>query len=348
MIMPTHLSVSNLTIRYHQQAEPVVVDVTLAAQPGELLALLGPSGSGKSTSLRCIAGFIEPEHGSIHLNNQDVTGVAPERRGTALVFQQPTLFPHLSVGDNVAFGLRMRGVDRAERGRQAEHMLEAVQLDGFARRRPHQLSGGQRQRVALARALITQPRVLLLDEPFAALDPELREEMRVLVRGLQRQHNLTTLLVTHDQQEAAVMADRIGLLIEGRLQQLDSPEAFYQRPANLAVARFFGAQNFLTGTLAADKHTVATSLGPLTLRHNGVSPGPVTVVIRPEQVRLGDYDAAGLHGSVRGHQFLGTLHRYSVAVGPVVLTALTTAAPFRIGDDVKVILPPEHLWALPE
>lgn len=346
--MPTHLSLSNLTISYGRDAEPVVADVTLDAQPGELLALLGPSGSGKSTSLRCIAGFIEPQHGDVLLGDQSLLGVAPERRETALVFQQPTLFPHLSVGENVAFGLRMRGVDRAERWRRAERMLQAVQLEGFAHRRPHQLSGGQRQRVALARALVTRPKVLLLDEPFAALDPELREEMRTLVRSLQREQNLTTVLVTHDQQEASVMADRIALLIDGRLQQLDSPEAFYQRPTNLAVARFFGAQNFLPGTLAGDKQTVDTSLGPLTLRQNTAPPGPVTVVIRPEQVRLDEHTGAGWHGSVREHQFLGALHRYAVAVGPVLLMALTTAARFRIGDQVTVTLPPEHLWALPE
>lgn len=348
MIKSTLLSIENLTVRYQSGSAAAVADVSLAAEPGQLLALLGPSGSGKSTTLRCVAGFIASDTGEIALNGQSITAVPPERRGTALVFQQPTLFPHLSVGENVAFGPRMRGVERAERLQQAEAMLAAVQLGGYARRRPHQLSGGQRQRVALARALITQPRVLLLDEPFAALDPELRDEMRALVRQLQREQHLTTLLVTHDQQEASIMADRIALLIEGRVQQVSEPETFYRRPASLAVARFFGAQNFLAGTLDADKRTVSTSVGPLSLRHNGVAPGPVTVIIRPEQVRLGDSAAAGMVGRVHEHQFLGALHRYSVAVGPVLITALTTFAPFRAGDDVTVTLPPEHLWALAE
>ncbi len=367
---PAHLALDNLTIRYQRADLPAIEDLSLEAHPGELLALLGPSGSGKSTTLRCIAGFLDPECGDVRLDGRSILALPPERRNAAFVFQQPTLFPHLSVAENVAFGLRMRGVGKAERMRRVEAALAAVQLADLGTRRPHQISGGQRQRVALARALITQPRLLLLDEPFSALDPELRDEMRALVRELQRGQAVTAVLVTHDQQEASMLADRIALLIEGRLQQIGPPDVFYRRPANLAVARFFGAQNFLAGTLDRDERTAFTSLGSLMLHHNSVAPGPVTLVIRPERVRLSPPDATpnGIAGRVQTHQFLGALHRYVVACArsgdmssasaalnrtkitsnpePVYLTVLTTDANYRAGDAVRVILPPEHIWAL--
>jgi ABC-type Fe3+/spermidine/putrescine transport system ATPase subunit len=341
-----HLTITNLTVRYAAGTPPAVADLSLEVQPGELVALLGPSGSGKSSTLRCVAGFLQPDCGDITLDDQSILDVAPERRSTALVFQQPTLFPHLSVIGNVAFGLQMQGVSKQERRRLAATMLDAVQMADYSERRPSQLSGGQQQRVALARALVTQPRVLLLDEPFAALDPALRDEMRLLVRRLQHEHNVTTLLVTHDQQEAALLADRVALLIDGRLQQVAPPETFYARPASLAVARFFGAQNFLPGELQSDQYTVRTALGPLTIAHNGLLPGPVTLMIRPEHVRLHQQNGNGIRGRVAERHFLGTLYRYHITTGATSLTALTPDASFAPGDQVEVALPPEHVWAL--
>ena len=347
-MISAYLAIVHLTIRYGAGVAPAVTDLTMEVEPGEMLALVGPSGSGKSSTLRSIAGFVTPERGAIALDGADILGLPPERRGTALVFQQPALFPHLTVAGNVAFGLRMRGIGRAERLSQAETMLAAVQLEGYGDRRPHQLSGGQRQRVALARALVTGPRLLLLDEPFASLDPELRDDMRALVAQLQRRECVTTLLVTHDQQEAALLADRVALMLDGCLQQIAAPETLYTRPANLAVARFFGARNFLPGILDGDGRTVATALGPLRPPENSLAPGPVTLIIRPEHIRLDEPDHAALAGQVRQRHYLGALYRYTVAVGPLLLTVTTPDASFRPGDEIGVSLPAEHLWAVPE
>ena len=344
---PAHLCVEDLTIRYHRYAAPAVAGLTIECLPGELVALLGPSGSGKSSTLRCIAGLLVPERGRIMLDGASIVHLPPERRRTALVFQHPTLFPHLSIVDNVAFGLQMRGIERSTRHRQALAMLAAVQLEQYSDRRPHQLSGGQQQRVALARALGSEPRLLLLDEPFAALDPNLREEMRSLVRQLQREQGVTALLVTHDQMEAVSLADRIALLIDGQLQQVASPETLYSRPATLAVARFFGAQNLLPGTLHADGRAVVTDLGQLHLVHTSAAPGPVTVIIRPEHVCLHTQDVPGIPGQVSACQFLGTMYRYTVATRSVLLTAIRLDAAFQLGDTVSVSLPPEHLWVVP-
>jgi ABC-type Fe3+/spermidine/putrescine transport system ATPase subunit len=338
------LVIDDLTIRYHEQGA-AVSGVSLACEPGELVVLLGPSGSGKSSTLRCVAGLVAPAQGEIMLDGASITRLAPEHRGVGLVLQHPTLFPHLSVVENVAFGLHMRGVGRAERRRRALAMLNAVQLDGYAERRPHQLSGGQGQRVAVARALVIEPRVLLLDEPFSALDPALRDDMRALVRRLQRERGVTTLLVTHDQAEAAILADRIALLLDGRVQQVATPATMYRRPANRAVARFFGAQNLLDGVLHGDGH-VTSALGVLVLAQRPLPPGPVTLMIRSEHVRLHAHCEHGIAAQVRDCQFLGSGYRYTLVVGSAVLVATTVEAALHPGDDVWIEVPPEHVWLL--
>jgi len=224
--------------------------VSLSIAPGEFFALLGPSGSGKTTCLRLIAGFDHPDQGRILLDGEDVTDVPPYERNVNTVFQDYALFPHMDVAENVAYGLRVRGVAGPERRKRAVEMLDLVRLADFADRRPNQLSGGQKQRVALARALINQPKVLLLDEPLGALDLKLREEMQAELKGLQQRLGITFVFVTHDQGEALSMADRVAVFSRGRIEQLDTPRGLYARPRTAFVASFVGSANVVTGALA--------------------------------------------------------------------------------------------------
>ena len=217
--------------------------VSLTIAPGEFFALLGPSGSGKTTCLRLIAGFDQPDSGTILLDGEDVTHTPPFARNVNTVFQDYALFPHMTVAENVAYGLKVRGIARNARAQQAGEMLDLVQLGEFGARRPHQLSGGQRQRVALARALINHPKVLLLDEPLGALDLKLREEMQAELKGLQQRLGITFVFVTHDQGEALSMADRVAVFSQGRIEQLDTPRELYNRPQTAFVASFVGSAN---------------------------------------------------------------------------------------------------------
>ena len=218
----------------------VLRELSLRVEPGSLTAVVGPSGGGKTTVLKLVAGLVPTAAGDVWFGDERMTAVAAEKRGVAMVFQKPLLFPHMSVGENVAFGLSMRGWPAAQRRAAAEDALRMVQLAGFSPRKPNELSGGQEQRVTLARALVTQPRVLLLDEPLSALEEGLRAEMRALVRELQRRLAITTIFVTHDQREACEIGDQVALLLDGRIAQAGPPRAFYTEPASEAVARFFG------------------------------------------------------------------------------------------------------------
>jgi ABC-type Fe3+/spermidine/putrescine transport system ATPase subunit len=310
------------------------------------VALLGASGCGKSTTLRLIAGLLAPSGGDILFDERSILAIPPERRGVGMVFQKPLLLPHMSVGENVGFGLRVRGATPEAIRRRADELLELVQLPGMAARRPGQLSGGQEQRVALARALAVEPRLLLLDEPFSQLDASLRAEMRELVGGLQRRLGITTLLVTHDQEEAVQLADRVALLSVGRLLQFDAPRTLFERPASLVVARFFGGQNFIPGRV--EGRTFFSAFGRLALGDGLVPAGLATATIRPERIRLCSGQADGLRGVVTGARYLGAQMRYTLRVGSEELVALAdTAAPLAPGDEVGVELPPEALWVLP-
>ncbi len=228
-----------------------VAGIDLAIAEGEFFSMLGPSGSGKTTTLRMIAGFEIPTGGRVELHGQDVTGLAPFERNVNTVFQDYALFPHMSVGDNVAYGLMVRKVPRTERERRVADALAMVRLAGYERRKPAQLSGGQRQRVALARALVNRPRVLLLDEPLGALDLKLREEMQIELKAIQREVGITFIYVTHDQEEALTMSDRIAVFSHGRIEQVGSPADVYEKPATRFVAGFVGTSNLLSGLAAA-------------------------------------------------------------------------------------------------
>ena len=292
----TAVTLRGLTKRYG--ANTVVDGIDLDVAPGSLTALLGPSGCGKTTTLRMVAGLLAVDGGDVLFEGASVLHLAAERRPVAMVFQKPLLFPHLSVGDNVAFGLRMQRVDRTERRERVARMLSLVRLTELADRQVGEMSGGQEQRVALARALVTEPQVLLLDEPFSQLDAGLRVEMRELVRSLQQQLEVTTLFVTHDQEEAVGLSDQVALMLDGRVEQLGTPRTFYEAPSTLRAARFFGGRNELTG------HVVGGVFhGPAGTLVTSLPDGPAVAVIRQEAVRLGVGD---LSATLVQSRFLGT------------------------------------------
>jgi putative spermidine/putrescine transport system ATP-binding protein len=309
----------------------------LAIEPGELVALLGPSGCGKTTALRVLAGLEDADAGQVLVGGEDVTALPANRRDMGMVFQAYSLFPHLTALDNVEFGLKLRGRARTP-GRAAE-MLELVGLGTFAGRYPHQLSGGQQQRVALARALAIRPRVLLLDEPLSALDAKVRVQLRDEIKRIQTEVGTTTLFVTHDQEEALSVADRVGVMKDGKLEQLGAPADVYHKPATAFVADFVGLSNRLPGHLDGDGVVVLGTRLPLV---SPAGPGPgVTALVRPEAVEVTP-DAGG-PGRVLTVSFLGPTSRVTVAVGEQLIVAQVTGArlaELAAGDPVRVELRP--------
>jgi putative spermidine/putrescine transport system ATP-binding protein len=301
------------------------LDLTL--EPGQLVALLGPSGCGKTTTLRLLAGLEDADGGRVIVGGRDITRVSASKRDMGMVFQAYSLFPHMTVRQNVAFGLRLRRVGGAERDQRAMDMLDLVGLAEQASRYPHQLSGGQQQRVALARALAIEPQVLLLDEPLSALDAKVRAQLRDEIRRIQLEVGITTLFVTHDQEEALAIADRVGVMREGHLEQLAPPTEVYSRPATPFVAEFVGLSNRLSGEVRDGNVSVRGFTLPLVERET--PDGQVVALVRPEAVTLASHDApesGPLVGTVIAVTFLGATSRVSVDLGDATIRAQLTTA----------------------
>ncbi|PPF79412.1 spermidine/putrescine ABC transporter ATP-binding protein [Subtercola sp. Z020] len=321
-------------VKNYGTGAPALDTLSLHARPGEFVALLGPSGCGKTTALRTVAGLEAVTSGSISIDGRDVTDQPTNKRDLGMVFQSYSLFPHLDAQANVEFGLRMRRVPAGERRERALGALEMVGLGGFGSRFAHQLSGGQQQRVALARALVTRPRVLLLDEPLSALDAKVRVQLREEIRRIQTELGITTLFVTHDQEEALAVADRVAVMRAGRIEQIGTPEALYTQPQTPFVAEFIGLSNRLPGTVRGG--FVEVYGVELPLLDPTVAPGPVTVALRPEDVEI--VSEGALAGVVVSTSFLGSLRRSTVRLPDDTLLAVQHAVGLRTAPGERVAL----------
>jgi len=319
-----YLVLDKLTKRFGQWT--AVDELSLTVEKGELVSLLGPSGCGKTTTLQMIAGFLDPTAGRVTLDGADLLAKKPSQRGLGIVFQSYALFPHMTAAENVAFGLEMRGMPRAERERRVRDTLQLVGLSAFGDRYPKKMSGGQQQRVALARALVIEPSLLLLDEPLSNLDAKMREEMQVELRRIQRSVGTTMILVTHDQSEAMALSDRVVVMNKGRVEQIAAPQEAYDRPATAFVANFLGRTNLLQGVVrhedGAPQIVVAGARWPVGA---GVPSGPGVVTVRPEKVTFvanGGVADAGVPGVVRTRVFQGTQWLFEVVTEAGPLTVI--------------------------
>jgi len=341
-----------------------VDDVSLNIEHGEFLTLLGPSGSGKTTTLNMIAGFEIPTSGDILLEKEDITTVAPNRRGIGMVFQNYALFPHMTVYENIAFPLKMRKVASDKIRTRTAEALELVKLPGFETRYPNQLSGGQQQRIALARALVFQPKILLMDEPLGALDKKLRDHMRLEIKHLQESLNITVIYVTHDQEEALTMSDRIAIMNYGRIVQLDTPVELYESPINLFVADFIGESNFMQGRVAetnGDSAAIETEEGlkfwvrrPIRMETGE----EISVAVRPEKIQVLASEQDGpeeivnrFSGRIEEIVYLGEAKIYRVNLAPnIVIDAKVQSGPgaqkYEVGDQIVVGWQTRHGLAL--
>jgi spermidine/putrescine ABC transporter ATP-binding subunit len=349
------LELKNLTKAFGSHLAVDRVSLTIAA--GEFVALLGPSGSGKTTTLMMIAGFVAPDHGEVHIGGVDVTALPAHRRNLGMVYQNYALFPHMTVAGNIAFPLEMRGIRREEIRRRVDEALDLVKLPDKGNQFPRQLSGGQQQRIALARALVFEPPILLLDEPLGALDKKLRVEMQQEIKALQRRLGITSIYVTHDQEEALSMADRVVIMHAGLILQVATPTELYDRPANAFVAEFIGAANLLSATVVRTGATtsVRTAAGlTFDIAASGLRQGAsVCIVLRPERIRLHGRED-GIHvghvGQIADAAFTGGMWRYRLALATgdhlTVTQSNLGSAPFKVGDVVAAAFSPADTWVI--
>jgi putative spermidine/putrescine transport system ATP-binding protein len=310
-----HVIVEQLAKTYPGSGTPSVDHVDFDLEKGEMLALLGPSGCGKTTILRMVAGLVAPSSGRILLNGKDMAQLPVHKRNMGMVFQAYALFPHMNVAQNVAFGLEMRGVPKSERAARVERALDLVKLQGYGERRITQLSGGQQQRCAIARSLVIEPDLLLLDEPLSNLDAKLRDEMREEIRDSQARTGVTAIFVTHDQDEALSMADRLAVMSAGKIEQIGTPREIFDHPATEFVANFIGAGNFLSGTITGPQQARVPELGTVVFSQPAPSSGPVRLLVRPHRLTLNGKGENSFTGVVKHLVYRGETLTLEVAVG---------------------------------
>ena len=337
-----------ISITKHYGKEKVIRDLSLAFTKGEMFCLLGPSGCGKTTVLKIVAGLLEYDGGKVFIEGRDITNLSPQKRSVGLVFQNYALFPNMNVFENVAYGLRRQGISGDKLKRQVEETLAFVHLGGYSNRRVHELSGGEQQRIALARVLVVRPRVLLLDEPLSNLDARLRADIRKEIRRIQRELHLTTVFVTHDQEEAMSLADRIGLMNNGRIEQIGTPREIYDNPTTQFVADFIGRCNFLECEI--NNGSILVLGKRIDIQERGLPQGTrVRCAVRPEMIRL---EASGdliLKGRIQEAIYFGSMVRYQIVLdGGSKLQELTAEVPVshavsQVGDVVGIEIQPEDV-----
>ncbi len=323
----------------------ILDDVNLVVEEGEMVSLLGPSGCGKTTTLKIISGLIKPDSGDILFSNNSILNIPVEKRGAVIVFQDYLLFPHLNVAQNVEFGLKMAKVDKNDRQEQVKKMLDLVQLNGYEEKYPNELSGGQKQRVALARALAIRPKVLLLDEPFSNLDMRLRETMRDFILKIQRKLNITTILVTHDKEEALMTSDKIAVMLNGKIEQFGTPLELYQKPVSPEVADFFGEKNYIKGHIKCGMF-ISDILKFKTIYCGHSS---VRMMVKPEEIELNELDKnTSIIGIIKTRRYAGDRIYYTVLVNGLEIKSIASSNKiFDIGDKVGVKIGFENVVFFP-